>query len=50
MFGYISLFDEYYLYNIKKIGTPSVHVGSRTELSQDTPNYNCTSVSCTFAW
>ena len=29
----------------KKIGTLSVHVGSRDEESQDTPNYNCTSLS-----
>ena len=35
---------------LSKIGTPRIHVGSHTELSQDTPNYKCTSVSCTFAW
>ena len=27
-----------------KIGTPSVHVGSLNEASQDTPNYNCISL------
>ena len=29
---------------IIKIGTRSVHVGSLCEVSQDTPNYNCTSL------
>ena len=28
-----------------KIGTRSVHVGSLSEVSQDTPNYNCTLLS-----
>ena len=28
----------------KKIGTLSVHVGSLNEVSEDTPNYNCTSL------
>ena len=28
----------------RKIGTRSVHVGSLCEVSQDTPNYNCTSL------
>ena len=28
----------------EKIGTRSVHVGSLCEVSQDTPNYNCTSL------
>ena len=27
------------------IGTRSVHVGSLSEVSQDTPNYNCTLLS-----
>ena len=27
---------------VKKIGTRSVHVGSLNEVSQGTPNYNCT--------
>ena len=30
---------------ILKIGTRSVHVGSLSEVSQDTPNYNCTLLS-----
>ena len=29
----------------QKIGTRSVHVGSLSEVSQDTPNYNCTLLS-----
>ena len=29
----------------RKIGTRSVHVGSLSEVSQDTPNYNCTLLS-----
>ena len=28
----------------RKIGTRSVHVGSLCKVSQDTPNYNCTSL------
>ena len=28
-----------------KIGTRSVHVGSHSEVSQETPNYNCTLLS-----
>ena len=30
---------------LSKIGTRSVHVGSLSEVSQDTPNYNCTLLS-----
>ena len=30
--------------DLKKIGTRSVHVGSLCKVSQDTPNYNCTSL------
>ena len=30
--------------HLTKIGTRSVHVGSLCEVSQDTPNYNCTSL------
>ena len=29
---------------MRKIGTRSVHVGSLCEVSQDNPNYNCTSL------
>ena len=30
---------------VTKIGTPSVHVGSLSEVSRDTTNYNCTLLS-----
>ena len=34
------LFWNFFAFLYTKIGTPSVHVGSCSEVSQDTPNYN----------
>ena len=40
--SYIYALDLFY----KKIGTRSVHVGSRNEIGQNNPNYNCTYSYC----
>ena len=41
---YIIIYSNVDMITIIKIGTRSVHVGSLCKVSQDTPNYNCTSL------